>query len=520
MLRRPLKYPIGIETFSEIREGGYVYVDKTQFVHRLAAEGKYYFLSRPRRFGKSLLLSTIEAFFEGRRDLFAGLYIDTQEVDWTPSPVFRLNFVNLDPGNSQSLIKLVDRHLKEWESVYGCKDPEQDLQQRFYNVIEMAYTTTGRRVAVLIDEYDRALVHNINTPTLQEEMKGMLRPLFSVLKAADKYIAFGMITGVSRFSKLSLFSDLNNLKDISLSEKYNAICGISEDELRHTLADGVSAFAEARNINFETMTQLLKENYDGYHFSKNSEDLYNPFGLLRSLDEQELGHYWFATATPTFLVKKIQNSGRDLRSIFQSEASTIELESMDATDSSLKAILYQTGYLTIKRYDSTLGIYELGIPNKEVEKGLFNVLLPSFTGHDSADSNSLVIKLSRAAMAGDADSLMRNLQSFMADIPYDLTLNKPEIYFENNLYIIFKLLGFYISTEYRTSNGRIDILISTPDYIYVIELKLNGTAQEALTQIRSKHYATPFESDHRKIITVGVAISKETRNISQWLIEQ
>ena len=514
------KYPIGIQSFASLREGGYAYVDKTEVIYRLITTGKYYFLSRPRRFGKSLLLSTIKELFEGRRELFEGLYICSTDFDWQPRPVVHLDFASTDVSGIEGLKIHLDFQLTRYEMTFGISHEGLDYSSRFYNILKTACEKTGRRVVVLIDEYDKMLVNNLHNPTLHEEIKAVLRPVYANLKSADDYIHFGMLTGVSRFSKLSVFSDLNNLQDITLDESFATICGITEEEIRANFASGVEIFAASEKIDSERVMQILKENYDGYHFSKQCPDIYNPFSLLHALKEQAVRPYWFASGTPTFLVRMIQNSGIDLRNIFTTYATEVELSSGEAMGTNLKAVLFQTGYLTIKSYDSELEVYQLTIPNREVERGIFDSLLPCYAGREKELANDTMLRLKMAVRDGDAEQLMHLLQSFLADIPYDLTRKKPEIYFENNLYIIFRLLGFYVATEYRTSQGRIDIVMHSPRFTYIMELKLNGTPQEALEQIDERNYAAPFASDARQIIKIGVNFSSATRNIDNWLIER
>ncbi len=513
------KYPVGIQSFSGLREDGYAYVDKTEVIYRLISSGKYYFLSRPRRFGKSLLMSTIECMFQGRRDLFEGLYIDSTDFDWTPRPVFHLNFGQVKSESIQSLQNALDNHLMKWEAEYGITDTSYGFGYRLYNIIERAYKTSGHRVVVLIDEYDKMLVNNLDNQSLFDDIKNELKSVYGVLKTADDYIRFGMITGVSRFSKVSIFSDVNNLNDISLVDKYATICGITEDEIRHYFAPGVELFAQREGVDFESMMQLLKDNYDGYHFAADSPDIYNPFSLVNALDKLEMTHSWFESGTPSFLVRLIQESDEAVEDILSTEADSATLSTNESSSSNLIGVLFQTGYLTIKGYNRHDREYTLGIPNREVGQGLFNCLLPQFAGKTGNETSRVIRRIRDAVREGRVDAFMEQLRSFLADIPYDLSRNKPEAYFQSNLYIIFKLIGFSVTTEYRTSHGRIDILMTTPSFIYVIELKLDGSAEESLEQIACKDYSLPFVSDGRQLILIGVNFSTTTRNIENWKIQ-
>lgn len=512
-------FPVGIETFSKIIEGNYVYIDKTEFIHNLVNEGEYFFLSRPRRFGKSLLLSTIEAFFEGRQDLFEGLAISRYEHSWEKHPIFRLNLVNIDTTSIDGLKSTLEHQISQWEDLYG-KDVEGiDFPQRFYGVIKRAVEQTGKRAVILIDEYDKALVSTLDNEELNKQIRAILKPIFGTLKAADRYIRFAFLTGVSRFSRLSIFSDINNLNDISFSDKYDAICGITEEELLHNCREGIAALGEKNSATYEETVKELKSNYDGYHFTANCPDIYNPFSLFSAFEKGEFNRYWFATGTPTFLIEELRASGVYLPDFLSSEADVEELSDIDNYGKSLIALLFQTGYLTIKGYDKEYDVYRLGLPNKEVAYGFFKNLLPIYMDERSGIGTNYVRNLCRSLNSGNVDGFIKELQSFLADIPYHLSKNKPEVYFENNLYIIFKLIGFTVQTEYRTSSGRIDVLVKTRDFIYVIELKLNGSAEDAMAQINRKGYALPFATDSRKLFKIGISFSKKTRNIDEWIVE-
>lgn len=513
------KYPIGLEHFEKLREENYLYIDKTKLIYELFNSASYIFLARPRRFGKSLLLSTIKSIFEGRRDLFKGLWIDSSDYDWTPRPVFHLSFVQAKGGSIESLRATIDDCFQKWEEEYEIDTVAKNLGDRFYNLVKTACQVSGQRVAVLIDEYDKMLVNNLHNEELHDLIKEELKPIYGVLKRGDEFIHFGMVTGVSRFSRMSIFSDINNLRDISLLDQFGAICGLTEEEIRTSMRPGIEAFAEHEGIDFESMMSLLKKNYDGYHFSAKCPDIYNPFSLLNALAGQKLEHFWYATGTPTFLVKMMRHSDEDIRYILNADATSIDLASSDTLHRNLKAVLFQTGYLTIRDYDRDMQVYSLKIPNREVESGLFNSLLPEFSGKNPDSASDVIIRLKKAVRDGKPEVMMEVLKAFLADIPYDLSKNKPEVYFENNLYIIFKLLGFYAQTEYRTSRGRIDILTTTPRYVYIIELKLDGTAEEAMAQIADRDYAAPFAVDGRTVFRIGIGFSKTTRNIDSWKIE-
>lgn len=511
-------YPVGVETFDEIIERGYIYVDKTEIIYQLIQSGKFFFLSRPRRFGKSLMLSTMEAYFEGRRELFNGLWLGkAQGVDWTPRPVLRLNFVNT-AANIDGLRSTMEQHLRGWEKRYELTSDNLDYSNRFKNVVEAAYRVTGQKVAILVDEYDKVFVNTMGEAELHEEMKKFLKPVFAVLKGADRYIQFAILTGVSRFSKLSIFSDINNLRDITLDERFCSICGITEAELSTGLREGVLEFADAHHIGFDSAMQMLKDNYDGYHFSEKCPDIYNPYSLICALDEKKILHKWFESGTPTFLLEKVRDTDEDIRKIFAPEVSANILSNTSISDTSLMSMLYQTGYLTIKSYDSEEDSFQLGIPNREVEFGMYSGLLPLYTGKDEVANDNLLLKLRRSLRANDIDRFLETLKSYLAGIPYGLSNGRPEIYYENNLYIIFRMLGFEAQVEEQTSQGRIDVTLRTATHIYILELKLDGSAHEALRQIEERNYALPFECDGRSIVRVGINFSSQTRTIHSWAV--
>lgn len=512
------KYPIGVETFAEMIEGGYAYVDKTEVIYRLAQSSKYFFLSRPRRFGKSLMLSTIEAYFEGRRELFDGLWLGQAEgVDWTPHPVLRLNFVNTAPS-IKGLQSTLEAHFEIWEEQYGIQSSNLEYGDRLFRIIKAAYEATGSKVVVLIDEYDKVLVNTMTETSLHQEVRKFLKPVFAVLKGADRYIRFAMLTGVSRFSKLSIFSDINNLREISLSDEFCTICGITESEMITGFNAGIQSIADAEGVSFDQMLQELKDNYDGYHFSINCPDIYNPYSLINAFAEKQILHKWFESGTPTFLLEEIRNTDEDLRAVLSQEVSVNALSNTSLTDTSLFNKLYQTGYLTIKGYDRIDKTFRLGIPNREVEVGMYSGLLPLYTGKDAKANDTLLLKLRRALRANEVDRFMDILRSYLAGVPYSLSNGKPEIYYENNLFLIFKMLSFDAQVETQTSQGRIDITLRTATHVYIIELKLDGSAQEALHQIEDKNYALPFAIDGRTIVRIGVNFSSATRTIESWLL--
>lgn len=518
-----VRYPIGMQSFAEIRKGGFAYVDKTEFVYKLVDSNKYYFLSRPRRFGKSLLLSTLKSYFEGDRQLFDGLAIEKLETRWHRHPVLLLSLARYNPdraGSLDSLLEsyLLESYLYEWEKIYGKRTATTDISQRFNNVIISAFEKTGSRVVILIDEYDAPIVGNLHDEKKQASMRDLLKSLYTNLKDCDDYIRFAMLTGVARFSKMSIFSGINNLKDISFNDRFAAICGITEDELRTKFSEGIANLADRLATDRNGALRVLKENYDGYHFTENCPDIYNPFSLLNALDDSKIKPYWFATGTPTFLVRMLQNRSGLLPEMFNEPVNEPMLSQNEADRLSPVSLMFQSGYLTIKSYDARTSRYTLGIPNLEVREGMFTDLASVYFNHDKNFISNKVWDIRLCFEKGDVDGAMRLLRAFLASIPYNLSGKRPEIYFENNLYIIFSLVGVETNTEWFTSDGRIDVVVRVPRYIYLLELKLDRPVTEVLTQIERKDYGRQFECDGRKIVRLGIEFSHETRNIVRWSV--
>ena len=510
-------YPIGIQNFEKIRKDGYFYVDKTAWVYQLAHTGSYYFLSRPRRFGKSLLLSTIEAYMQGKKELFKGLAIEQLEKDWTTHPILHID-LNIEKYDStESLNNILNTYLSRWEDLYGRNSSEVSLSLRFAGIVRRACEQTGERVVILVDEYDKPMLQAIGNKALQEEFRNTLKPFYGVLKTMDGCIKFAMLTGVTKFGKVSVFSDLNNLKDISMDRRYVSLCGITEQEIHHNFEEDLMELAETQGMTYEEVCAKLKEWYDGYHFAPNTEGIYNPFSLLNTFDSMTFGSYWFETGTPTYLVELLKRSNYNLETMSRAVTNADVLNSIYGDDEPLP-VIFQSGYLTIKDYDAEFGDYTLGYPNKEVEEGFVKFLLPYYTSVQKIREDSEIKNLVREVRGGNPDAFLQRLQSFFADTPYEL-IRDQELHYQNVLYIVFCLIGFYVKAEYHTSQGRIDLVLQTDKYVYVMEFKLEGTAEEALQQIEEKQYALPFASDSRKVFKIGVNFSRQTRNIEKWIVE-
>lgn len=512
-----MKYPIGIQDFVKLRQGGFAYVDKTKFVYKLADEGSYYFLSRPRRFGKSLFLSTLEAYFLGRKELFEGLAIYDMEKEWKSHPIFYIDLNTANFRDENSLYEVLNSHVSVWEEMYGAREYETTLALRFKGVIARAAEKEGRGVVILIDEYDKPILQTLRNQELQEKHRSLLKSFYSVLKTQDRYIRFAFITGVTKFGKVSVFSDLNNLMDISMDQRYISICGMTQNELLYNFREGIEQLGEAYGDTEEETLNKLKIRYDGYHFEEDTVGIYNPFSVLNTLAKLRYKDYWFETGTPTFLVDLLKMHNYRLLDITREKVSGDVINSVDSMSTNPIPVIYQSGYLTIKGYDERFKKYRLGFPNKEVEEGFLNFLLPLYT---SAGNNSpfMVDEFVQDVESGNPERFMQRMKAFFADTSYQVAGNA-ELYFQNAMYLVFKIMGFYTQVERPTSDGRIDAIIQTPDYIYIIECKLDRTADEALRQINDSDYAAPFAMDKRRIYKIGVNFSSQTRGVEQWIIE-
>ena len=510
-------YPIGIQSFEDIRRGGYVYVDKTELIYKLAATGKYYFLSRPRRFGKSLLVSTMEAYFQGKKELFEGLAIASLEKDWTEYPVLHFDLSGASYTDMEALNDKIGRQLDTLESRFGVAKKYNTFPVRFDNLIECAYNKTGRQVVILIDEYDKPVIDNLDRPELQDKMREMLRGFYGVMKGKDGYIRFGFLTGVTKIGKMSVFSDLNNLKDISMDARYTDICGISEADLKDYFSDSVRELAEANGLTDDECRQKLALMYDGYHFCEDSIGVYNPFSLLNTFDSLKFKEYWFETGTPSFLVKVMRKTSYDVTRLSSDLVGSSLLTDVNTAFLNPVPLLYQSGYLTIKGFDPRFNLYTLGFPNLEVKDGFLNFLLGYYAPVQSDSTNTLISLMSMDVEAGKPDSFMTRLDALFARTNYQIQADC-EKDFQYAMYIIIELMGEYVETERTTSNGRIDILIKTKDYVYVIEIKTDSTPDEALAQIEERGYARPFTDDHRKIFKIGVNFSTSARRIDGWKV--
>ncbi len=517
-MNRSLRYPVGEQSFEQIRQGNWLYIDKTRYLEQIAKGNKYYFLGRPRRFGKSLFLSTLKCFFEGKRNLFKGLYVNSIDWDWEPTPVLVLDLNNADYTVDGALERVIEYHLQGWETEYGIEPIVAEPGLRLMSVIRTVYQRTGKHVVVLVDEYDKPLVKNLHNTKRFERYREMLAGLYSTFKSAADYLRLVFITGISRFGKLSIFSGLNNISDISFNKAYAGICGITETELLDHFGEGIEELAEEEGKSPEEIKRLLKQRYDGYHFSKVSPDIYNPYSLLETFSQLEFGSYWVTSGTPSILLEQLKRLHINLEALASAKRKDTELSSLMFENMDPVALFYQAGYLTIKNYDDRSRLFQLGYPNEEVTEGFYSFILPNYANLNAESSSEFIYNLEEDFNRGEVEVVMKRLQSLFADMSYDLSIEE-EKDVRNVLYIVFKLLKLTTDAEYHTSDGRIDILVRTPDYIYIMELKFDKSAEEALDQIKRKEYSLPWAVDNRQIIAVGINFSSEKRRIDSWKSE-
>ena len=529
-----LNLPIGVQDFQKLRETNQLYVDKTEVIYNLVHDASSCFLSRPRRFGKSLLCSTLKAYFEGRRELFRDLAMERLETEWRRRPVLYFDFNGEKYGSEEELERVLKRHLSQWEQTYGCVGPGETVSGRFHNLIVRIHEQTGSRVVVIVDEYDKALLESLDRGEAQEQSRALFKGFFGNLKKLDTCLEFVFFTGVTRFSKVSIFSDLNQLYDISLEPRYETICGISADELASNFADRIQAMADENNITYDECVAKLKKNYDGYHFTRRMTDMYNPFSILRALSSRYFGRYWFETGTPTFLVKRLASarSGLDFKELTEGVSVSVgEVVDYRPDNPDIVPLLYQSGYLTIKGFDPEAQEFTLAYPNEEVKYGMLKSFAPYVTSR--GDTTNLLAKIRKALKCRDVDTMMLVLQGVYSSLPYikpayregmddadrQDALNKYiERDFQNVVYVLFLLMGQPTYSEVQNSLGRADCIVETDEYVYLFEFKVDSSADEALAQIRRHEYAARYAADSREVVCVGVNFGRRKRNITEWKV--
>ena len=513
-----MKYPIGIQSFDQIIEGNWVYVDKTDLVYRLVTTTKTCFLSRPRRFGKSLLVSTLDAYFKGRKELFDGLMIAKLEKDWHQYPVFKIDFNGVNFTEKGNLEATIEYYLANWEKIYGETPREVPMGKRFEQILSLAYQQTGHRAVVLVDEYDKPILDALDTP-LEDANREILKAFYSTFKGADEYLRFVLLTGVTKFSQVSVFSGFNQPKDISMDNHYEALCGVTQVELEHYFAEPIANLAEKFNYTVEEMKDVLKMQYDGYHFGSGLLGVYNPFSLLNAFDMNDIRDYWFASGTPTYLIKLLRHNHEQMDELTGRYYDPSMFVDYKADVEKPLPMIYQSGYLTIKGYDTELRLYKLGYPNDEVKYGFLNFITPFYTSLDESKAPFYIGQFVKELRAGDVEAFLTRLRAFFADFPYELN-DKTERHYQVVFYLVFKLLGQFINAEVQSALGRADAVVKTANAVYVFEFKLNGTAEEALAQIDNRGYLIPYTTNGCRIVKIGAEFSKEERNLSRWLVEE
>ncbi len=517
-----MKYPIGIQSFERIIEDGYVYIDKTDMIYSLTHGGSIYFLSRPRRFGKSLLVSTLKNYYLGHKELFKGLKIDSLEKDWNVHPVFHVDFNGANFTQAGVLETMLDDYVDKWEKQYGIHtDPELGVGLRFRDILCAVHEQTGRRAVVLIDEYDKPILDVLDTDYgLEDRHRNVLKGFYSVFKVADSHLQFVLLTGVTKFSQVSVFSGFNQPKDISMDARYETLCGITQEELDSYFVEPVSAMAARNRCSFEEMKSLLKLKYDGYHFSDNMTDVYNPFSLLNALDSLRLQDYWFSSGTPTYLIRLLAHFKENMNELTGKYYRQEEFIDYKADVERPLPMIYQSGYLTIKDYDMEFNTFLLDFPNNEVKNGFLTAVASSYL-KPSEETGGWIRDVVRTLRAGDTDRLCSLFTSFLSGIPYTMRRKdderERERYFQYTFYLILRLISVYtVYVEKVQSCGRVDCIIETPQYVYIFEFKLDGTADDSLRQIEEKGYAREYASDVRTIYKIGASFSSETGTIGEW----
>lgn len=514
------RYPVGIQTFSEIRERNYLYIDKTQYLVDFIDKGyKYVFLSRPRRFGKSLFASMIHAFYEGRKDLFEGLAIGEYEKDWVKHPVLHFDMSAAKHMDTKQLDDYLDYLLLPYEKQFGTEENKDKAPNiRFANIVKAAYEQTGRKVVLIIDEYDAPLLDVVHEEQNLAALRRATQNFYSPIKSLDPYLEFVFLTGITKFAQLSIFSELNNLFNISMYDKYSAICGISSEELHTQMLPDVERLAEHLHLSVDETFERLKRKYDGYHFSKNSEDVYNPFSLIKALASGDISDYWFDSGTPTYIIKLLQKYNVGLRDLTGQDAGVSDFDVSPENMTTVLPLLYQSGYLTIRHYDPMIDLYTLGYPNEEVRTGMVRSLAANYLTPAEGTNSSFVIKFVKAVIADDMEQALTLMRAYLAGVSYRLS-NKTERDVQTIFYLVFSLIGSFIKVEEESAHGRADVVITLPSVVYVMELKFDGSADAALRQIDEKGYLIPYTADGKRLVKVGVNYSSEERTITEWRIE-
>ena len=513
----PRRYPLGIQTFQKIIEENMLYVDKTELIYKLTQSYSYVFLSRPRRFGKSLLVSTLASYFRGEKELFKGLAMERLEKQWKKHPVIHLSLASVKAIEIEGIVDVLEYNLASIEEEYGIPPVTGDLGKRLKNIIIKCHEKYGEKAVVVLDEYDAPLLNVLHDEQRLTQVRQLMRTLYAPLKDCDPYLRFVFITGISKFSQLSIFSEINNLKVISMMPEYATLCGFTQQEIEDNFPDGINRLAEKEELTVGQTLDKLRQTYDGYHFAADSPGVYNPYSIINALSDGTFDNYWFSTGTPSFLVEMLRKFHTDISRI---DGSTAEAPEFDAPTEDMRSILplfYQSGYLTIKHYESQFELYTLGFPNKEVRNGLMRALYPYYITPNTDGRALVLMNISKGFMYHDVESAMQTLQAYLESIPYQDS-HFDENHYTQMLYVIFSLLGLHVDSQVRTAKGRLDVVVKTEGHIYVMEVKLDHPAQEALEQIGTKNYLLPYTLDGRQLTQIGISFSTEERNVTEWVI--
>ena len=520
------RYPVGIQDFEKLRTNGCVYVDKTDLIYDLSR--KYcVFLSRPRRFGKSLLSSTLKYYFQGRKELFQGLAIERLEKEWVEYPVLHFDLSTAKNKDLQGIKSELERQLRPYEILYGYDEHNDSPGQRLAYLIHAAHKRTGKKTVVVIDEYDAPMLDVLHDDERMAEVRKLMQEFYAPLKACDADLRFVFITGITKFSQLGIFSVINNIVNVSMLPEFSAICGITEEELHTVFKEDIDMLAREYECTSDEMKMRLKMHYDGYHFSERCADIYNPFSLLNAFDAKKIRSYWFASGTPTYLINQLQRFGTDVTALDEVEATEEMFDRPSETMTDALPLLYQSGYLTIKSYDRDFGSYMLGIPNKEVRVGLTEYLLPLYTHRSDMVNGGFIQDFCRAVLRDDLEKALMVMRAYLAGIPYPdggkevlNDMSKNEYYYETIFYLMFTFLNRHVQTQVKTCRGRADMVMHTSKAIYVFELKIDKSAEEALKQIDEKGYMIPYMADGRRLVKCGISFSTKTRTVEEWVMKE
>ena len=513
----PRRYPLGIQTFQKIIEENMLYVDKTELIYKLTQSYSYVFLSRPRRFGKSLLVSTLASYFRGEKDLFKGLAMERLERQWKKHPVIHLSLASVKAIEIEGIVDVLEYNLASIEEEYGIPPVTGDLGKRLKNIIIKCHEKYGEKAVVVLDEYDAPLLNVLHDEQRLTQVRQLMRTLYAPLKDCDPYLRFVFITGISKFSQLSIFSEINNLKVISMMPEYATLCGFTQQEIEENFQEGIKRLAEKEELTVEQTLDKLRQTYDGYHFAANSPGVYNPYSIINALSDGTFDNYWFSTGTPSFLVEMLRKFHTDISRIDGSEAEVAEFDAPTENMKSILPLFYQSGYITIKHFDRKAKLFTLGFPNKEVKTGLMDNLYTYYVAPTLDYRATNIWRISKGLLEDDPETSLQTLQAYLEGIPYQDS-RFDENHYTQMLYVIFSLLGLHVDSQVRTAKGRLDVVVRTEGHIYVMEVKLDRPAQEAIEQIDSKNYLLPYSLEGRQLTKIGISFSTEERNVTEWVI--